>query len=321
MNIRIAAIVAISLAISLGCAKSQPSVGAKPWKATVKVTDESGAPVPGATVTVGYYIEPQGSRTIASGSNKGITDTNGVFVAGGQTRSTDLFFGVTKAGFYHSQLQYELGLPTQYDALKWSPSLTLTLKKIGHPIPMYARKVQTKLPKDAEAIGFDLTVGDWVQPFGVGKSTDLILTATRKVKSDTEYEADLTLSFPNTGDGIAVIPTEPKTGSDLALPPTAPESGYESQRSWHYTQSERPAPVAGYFYRVHTVTDELGNIKTAQYGKIAGDLALYVGTRAPRAGVGFTYYLNPSPNDRNVEFDPQKNLLRNIPFDQAVKEP
>jgi hypothetical protein len=311
----------MTLAASLGAAKSQTPAGAKPWKATVTVVDESGQAVPGAKVTVGYYAEPKGSQTISLSSNKGVTDTNGVFVTSGQTRSTDLFIGVSKEGFYHSQLQYELGLPIQYDAQKWSPSVTLTLKKVGHPIPMYAKKVETKLAKDNERLGFDLAVGDWVQPFGAGKSTDLIFTVTRHVKSDTEYEADLNLTFPNKGDGIAVIPAEPKSGSDLRLPPTAPDSGYESHRSWHYTQIERPAPVAGYFYRVHTVTDELGNVKTAQYGKISGDLALYVGTRAPRAGIGFTYYLNPSPNDRNVEFDPQKNLLRNIAFDQTVKEP
>lgn len=40
-----------------------------------------------------------------------------------------------------------------------------------------------------------------------------------------------------------------------------------------------------------------GNIISAQYGKIYGDF------------LAFTYYLNPSPNDRNVEFDPDQNLF------------
>jgi hypothetical protein len=43
-----------------------------------------------------------------------------------------------------------------------------------------------------------------------------------------------------------------------------------------------------------------------------------VGTKAPRAGIAFQYYLNPTPNDRNVEFDPKQNLLGGLqPFEQV----
>ena len=52
-----------------------------------------------------------------------------------------------------------------------------------------------------------------------------------------------------------------------------------------------------YFFRVRTVLDEHGNVKSALYGKIYGDF------------MQFTYYLNPTPNDHNIEFDPPRNLL------------
>ena len=37
--------------------------------------------------------------------------------------------------------------------------------------------------------------------------------------------------------------------------------------------------------------------------------------------MGFTYYLNPKPNDLNVEFDPKKNLIKDLQPIEEVKEP
>lgn len=53
-----------------------------------------------------------------------------------------------------------------------------------------------------------------------------------------------------------------------------------------------------YYFRVRTKLDEKGDIESAHYGKIYGDF------------MSFVYFLNPTPNDRNVEFDPKKNLLQ-----------
>ncbi len=55
--------------------------------------------------------------------------------------------------------------------------------------------------------------------------------------------------------------------------------------------------------------DERGNIVSAHYGKIYGDF------------MQFSYYLNPTPNDRNVEFDPKQNLLKNLKSDEGVSAP
>jgi hypothetical protein len=60
---------------------------------------------------------------------------------------------------------------------------------------------------------------------------------------------------------------------------------------------------------VRTVLDEMGNIKSAHYGKIYGDF------------MQFKYYLNPTPNDRNIEFDPKRNLLKNLKAMEQVREP
>ena len=35
----------------------------------------------------------------------------------------------------------------------------------------------------------------------------------------------------------------------------------------------------------------------------------------------FSYYLNPTPNDRNVEFDPKQNLLGGLKVGEGVTAP
>lgn len=35
----------------------------------------------------------------------------------------------------------------------------------------------------------------------------------------------------------------------------------------------------------------------------------------------FTYYLNPTPNDRNIEFDPKRNLFTNLSSSEEVRDP
>ena len=38
--------------------------------------------------------------------------------------------------------------------------------------------------------------------------------------------------------------------------------------------------------------------------------------------IRFTYYLNPTPNDRNLEFDPTRNLMTNFgKGEESPREP
>ena len=40
-----------------------------------------------------------------------------------------------------------------------------------------------------------------------------------------------------------------------------------------------------------------------------------------KAWLKFTYYLNPAPNDRNLEFDPKRNLFTNLSPREVVSAP
>ena len=35
----------------------------------------------------------------------------------------------------------------------------------------------------------------------------------------------------------------------------------------------------------------------------------------------FRYYLNPTPKDRNIEFDPKQNLIHNLQSFEQVRQP
>lgn len=97
--------------------------------------------------------------------------------------------------------------------------------------------------------------------------------------------------------------------------------GYEPELTLSFSSSKHPAPVFGYCFRVRAVLDRDGNVKSALYGKIAGNFRFYAGTIAPTSGMGFDYYLNPKPNDRNVEFDPMRNLVKDLKPLEEVEEP
>jgi hypothetical protein len=93
----------------------------------------------------------------------------------------------------------------------------------------------------------------------------------------------------------------------------APTNNYQPQ--WVQIDKRRPGkPIEtnrdlnrNYVFRVRSVVDSNGNMISTHYGKIYGDF------------MKFDYYLNPTPNDRSIEFDPKQNLLGGLkPFEQVT---
>jgi hypothetical protein len=295
--------------------------GPHQWTATIKVIGEDGNPIAGADVSAQYDVpRPQGSDQPTFGDVKGVTDSNGMFIATHTDSSWNLGIFAEKPGYYATHTGWQF----YFDDKRRNPAFTLMLKKIGKPIAMYAKKEEAKVPKENEPVGFDLTVGDWVAPYGAGKTADMLFTIHRQITSPQKFDADMKLTFPNAGDGIVVVPPTTDTGgfSRLVMAHSAPETGYQSTLTWSYHNfAETSEPASGYFFRVRTVLDSNGNIESALYGKIQGDVRFLVGSKAPQAGVAFNYYLNPTPNDENVEFDPSRDLLGGLSFDAQVKAP
>jgi hypothetical protein len=145
--------------------------------------------------------------------------------------------------------------------------------------------------------------GDWVAPYGKGVNTDFLFTENH---ADVKSGYTLTVSFPHPGDGIQRFSRDWSLGvSGLQSSHEAPIDGYQPK----YEQTQMPDPNQIYYFRVQTVLDENGNVKSTLYGKIYGDF------------MQFSYYLNPTPNDRNIEFDPKQNLFKLKPRDLKVTAP
>lgn len=269
------------------------------WTATLRAVDEAGDPIMGANAEIGYYANSQPANV------RGMTDNNGVFTASHSVLASmaEVSCQAQKPDYYPTWRLHPLG--PDYDPNKWNFTETLVLKRVGKPIPMYAKRVDTDPPILGQPVGYDLMIGDWVTPYGKGASADIIFQNSAYRKSGADYEYKVKVTFPNSGDGIQVyaIP-DAETGSGLRSPHEAPLDGYQPQltkeRSAHPGQAAKndDDPNRIYLFRVRTILDLSGNVKRAFYGKIYGDF------------MQFTYYLNPTPNDRTIEFDPKHNLLR-----------
>jgi len=309
-------------------------------KATVeiRVLDQNGKPVPGGHVKLAGATSPNPTSDIFK---EGDTNEKGIFQTEVKSNG-EIHVSAEKSGFYGTEMPsaYNFKITrgsaeTAFAKGFWEPrplKLDLILKKVVKPIPMFARVVETKIPADGEKIGFDLEKGDWVTPYGQGDNADMFFIVARKINGDTDYSATLKLSFPRAGDGIVSFKAPEHEGSVFRSPYEAPIEGYEPEKTWTFGRSPN-APGSsdtfiggsdndiGYMFRVRTVLDKDGKVKDALYGKIYGDIRFYVGTSAPKAGIGFNYYLNPISKDRNLEFSTDQNLFKALQLDNQISAP
>ncbi len=312
-------------------------------KITVRVTNESGSPITNATVHAGFATAIKPGWGWGAGKPneiQGLTDTNGVCVLQGSGNGGSVGIGVRKDGYYGSA-GYEIVFTNLTGTIMrkwepWNPTVNVILKQIGAPIPMYAKSFGNRsIPTSNQPVGFDLMAGDWVSPHGKGQETDLRFTFSfepERVHTNWYgssprihrlFDYSLAISFCNKDDGAVPVSVTPhKGGSALRLPPMAPEAGYSPLSPRRvYQQEGKPQRTdiqkdQNYFFRVRTKKDDNGNIVSALYGKIYGDFQF-----DERGRLTFTYYLNPTPNDRNVEFDPTKNLFKNLSSLEQVRIP
>jgi hypothetical protein len=279
--------------------------GPHQWTATVKVIGEDGNPVTGADVDVSYDIPPPPEPIEKSyGEIKGLTDTNGIISVTHTNSSLGLGITVNKSGYYNTHIGYQF----YFDEKRRNPTFTSILKKVGKPIAMYAKRIDSlRVPEFNKVIGYDLMAGDWVGPYGKGINADLYFTEKH---TDPQSGYILSVSFPNPGDGIQefdeplLFQNASNGQSDLRSAQNAPVDAYQPKFvQTTYNQNQN------FYFRVRTKLDENGNVVSAHYGKIYGNLAQ------------FTYYFNPTLNDRNIELDPKQNLLGGLQSFEQVSAP
>ena len=215
----------------------------------------------------------------------------------------------------------------------WQPDnlvATIRLQRVERPIPLFIKRV-TKVerggftadifPKGEDTLRYDLLMGDWLAPVGTGRVADV--TFTRHPREDLgegvngadvrgpSYRDSMTVRFPGEGNGLVELHPPPSYRLRIR---TAPEDGYRSEYlCWRGTN--RKLEDDGNYdenrcfcFRIRTRRDDRGRIVEAYYGKIYGDILMYTGYNFIVCGVKFLYYLNPTPLDRNLEWDRKTNL-------------
>ena len=228
-------------------------------------------------------------------------------------------------------------------------SAELMLRSIRKPVPLFSKKITEathyrpyKIPVEKEPIGFDFFVGDWIKPYGQGKVADILFSYEkefvefasipsrtlkqvresykRRCKSEgiayTEegfrefagkWDSKFEVSFPGEKEGIQMVEERFNVHSALRMPHEAPTDGYKNGFTVEKLHTDEPRIARGdigYFLRTRVKLDENGEIESANYAKIYGEIEFL-----PTGYVYFHYYFNPTPNDRNLEFDTKRNLF------------
>jgi hypothetical protein len=293
-------------------------------RVTMCVIGEDGSPLPGVTASFVSQTTAKHNAVLLHGTGK--TDMAGHFMAIGYAQDQFEFI-LEKSGYYVSCPSFTVFRDLkEFHSGPWDVTHTNVLRKIGKPVAMYARKCHKSIPDIQKPCGFDLEVGDWVAPFGEGKVTDLIVTVQREHTNQDQFSASANISFSNPLDGIQEVklPEEWRC-SEFKWLRLAPEIGYQPGFS---TQSKaEPGRVLfnsnardqAYFFRVRTAQRN-GRIASALYGKIKGGIG-FEGSETKTCSMAFTYYLNPTPLDQNMEFDPKRNLMKDLKPLEGVEAP
>ena len=286
----------------------------------VKVVKASGGSISGAEVWVGGIKGNQ--QTLRGTRKRGLTDKNGEIKLYGELR--DIVYGVNvdKEGYYRSRKE----VPAGNDEVGYDTRTVVTLREKKMPLSMYAKHEKVSLPSRDKRYGYDFSQGDIVDLSGKGNRPDVYLHVTRPIFKGIlgPYKEILTISFPAKTDGIKFFkPPETAKHSEFKSHYQAPETGYTSeavvkvfyknghdQKNW-----ERPA-----YLRIRSKIDEEGHIENAHYCKIfPGFKTTGLDREKPR--VEFTYYCNPEPNKRGMEFDYERSLVPGIEDEGWPRKP
>jgi hypothetical protein len=296
------------------------------FQLTFRVIDDEQRPMAGAKVQASWENAKASKPSERIQSVEGITGPDGRLTLEGKTFDSDISYGANKDGSYAVWGQrYHFKEAGFLRWQPWNPLIEVVLKRKKNPVPMYAKGLATDVPAAGLEVGYDLIVGDWLAPYGRGRRADVVMRSEGEVRSDRNYQGQLMLAFPGSGNGFVPFETSEIETSPLRMPYEAPEKGYETTRTWrsirrYNSQTMRneeyvddSSKILSFFIRIRSEVDAEGRVVKAMYGKIHAPFIFDARGIDPwgktrKQYVSFTYYVNPD-GTRNIEFDPKRNLL------------
>ncbi len=309
------------------------------------LVDESGQPFAGALATVVFTTPELGAEQVRSG----VSDPAGAFVARG-TAIGRVLVRAEAPGRY----PVELELPPADEPRE----RRLILREVRRPVALHVRRFRVEWGEaeprppgtvEIQTYELDLERGEPLPPRGRGTRADVRVRVERQflgwkfppaVMADLRapyagaplgeaearflygrWRARFELSVPEPGGGLVEVREGHLAYSALQLPHLAPEEGYVSLRTWECRTGERCGddlrrPDRGYFLRVRPIRDPSGAVVSWHYAKLTAGLQF-----DPRGELGLTVHFSPTPGDRNLEFDPARNLAAPGEPDVTTRQP
>ena len=283
----------------------------------VRCVDDEGQAVPDADISTALYPD-RGDNVVV---RNGRTGPDGCFQIKGRT-SGEVSFTLKKSGYYRTRYDYRLYDDAENDIRdgKWQPygaTNTVVLKRIRNPIAMFVVPTSRDIviPVCNVRLPFDLEKGDWLPPYGKGIRPDFDVIFRWNGKKMNEYVgSSLELAFNKPQSGYYICPQDEY--NEFKGPYHA-ESGHMLNTNLVLTikinHENRKVDVLEqgakqcFILRLRPQVANDGRVVSARYGKIYGPINfgyLSDGTGAFSCHM----YLNPTPNDTNLEFDPDRNL-------------
>lgn len=315
MKVTIAIAVLITLILVPKTALALPTA-----KYTLLVLDEEGETIQGANASISFMKPKSSGWGGQSNYVEGKTNEEGFYTGQGVTERYGVY-GADAVGYYGTSFKYSgftgvSGILGFRKWQPWNPTLKVVLKKKINPIAMYAYSTGASpitIPDTKGiVIGYDLVKNSWVSPYGKGVTADFLFKLEGEFKSIRDNNVKFSLKFTNAADGIQSFTVEKRQGSRFISDHHAPLAGYlpsiqqsrvNSSGKKSVTSYDKEADY-NYYFRVRC---DGGDESTCLYGKIYNRIGF-----SPRGSLSFSYYLNPTLGDTNVEFDPKKNLFKNL---------
>lgn len=278
-----------------GCGLAIPPEG----RVAVEVSDESGVLIDGAIIKVIFESEI-GKNTL----KEGVSVTNEPFIAQAPIVQPYVTVEVQKDRYYKSARTYMFKdrnkITNRY--MPWGEKKTLAMRRIIDPQVGLKGSFHKMTPEFNVPLGFDIVDGDWVKPYGCGLVSDFIFTIHQQ---EDGMVSDYTISFVNDGDGIQECDYQYEATSVFKWPYQAPIDGYSpafkkviGYKGVDVKGNERIKDPGSsrYVFRIRTSYGDNGEIKSALYGKIKGEIIVF-----SKGRFQFGYWLNDNPQSRSLE--------------------
>ena len=300
------------------------------------VDDRTGEPMKDVSVTGSFRMD-NGWLAFKGGEppnrDSAVTDVNGRCRLRGRTNCGRMGVWARNppSGYYAPRRGWGRRFSEKNLLGIWQPDnlvATIRLQRVERPIPipLFVKACKLDVKREIADVNggrfaLDLMSGDWLPPFGEGKVADIEFArlphedlGSGMNDSDvrgTSFRDSMAVRFPGEGNGL--VESNPAPNLRLRIR-TAPEDGYRPDYLCWTGRNRKLEYVGSYdenrcfCFRIRTRRDDRGRIVEAYYGKIYGDILMYTGYNFIVCGVKFLYYLNPTPLDRNLEWDRKTNL-------------